>query len=106
MPSTVFHATVTGAVGTYDSVTVKFAAIVPPLPSVTETLEIDNVGGAGSSLTIVTVVELVPIVAPVAPEIWTLNVSFGSNVVSPFTYTVTVFTVWPGRNVSVPVPPV
>ena len=100
------HATVTGAVGAYDSVMVKVAAIVPLLPSVTETLEIDNAGGTGSSLTIVTVVELAPIEAPVAPEIWTLNVSFDSNVVSPFTNTVIVFTVWPGRNVSVPVPPV
>ena len=79
---------------------------MPLLPSVTEVLETDAVGGAGSSFTIVTVVELAPIEAPVAPEIWTLNVSFDSNVVSPFTNTVIVFTVWPGRNVSVPVPPV
>ncbi len=103
MPSAVAKLTVTGAAWAALSETVKTYAVVPLLPSLCETSLIVMFDAAASSLTIVPTPWASVIVAlPVAPERFTLNVSFGSTVVSPLTCTVTVCEVTPGAKVTVP----
>ena len=77
------------------------AVVVPTLPSVTDAFVIDSTG-AVSSFVIVPVPVPPTIAAFVAPLRFTVNVSLASNVVSPFTSTVTVCVVIPGLNVTVP----
>ena len=85
----------------FDSETVNVAAIVPALPSVTDTSLMEIVGCA-SSLLIVPTPWLSAIVAFVALDRFTLKVSFGSNTVSPLTVTLIGCEVWPAVNVKVP----
>ncbi len=86
----------------FERVTVNVKAVVPLLPSVTDTSAIEMTG-CGSSFMIVPV-------APSVPQTWRwpgrsgsrVKVSLGSSVVSPLTGTVTVWLVTPGVKVSVP----
>src|SRR5437763_13208248 len=85
-----------------DSVTVRVTRLVPALPSLIETLLLEADGGAGSSLTIVTVPGA-PAVALVAFDSCTVDVSLGSNVVSPTMLGgIVIVMVPPGMNVTVP----
>ena len=85
-------------------VTVKTKLVVPVLPSfsVTSLIASDGSGVAASSLVIVPTPWASEIVAPVAPDRFTLKVSSGSTVVSPFTRTVTVAVAWLAAKLSVP----
>src|SRR5262249_7824250 len=99
VPLAVAKSTVTVADGLAGTrLTVNVAV---PAPSFTLTLLIDRVLAA-SSLVIVPVPVAVAIVALVGADRVTVNVSFGSNVVSPLTLTVMVLDVCPGVKVSVP----
>ena len=82
-------------------VTVKINEVVPLLPSLCVTPSIEKLGAA-SSFTIVPVPSAVPIVALTAADRWTVNASFVSNVVSPFTSTVICFVVSVAAKFSVP----
>src|SRR5437870_1942310 len=89
-----------------ERLTVKVKAVVPGgvvlvVPSGLTTAWMEW-GGGGSSLWIVPVPSALALVAWVAPDRLTVNVSSGSNVVSPLTLTVMVLLVSPGLNVSVP----
>ena len=84
-----------------ESDTVKVALTVPLSPSVTVTLLTESVGWASSSVIVPT---------PIPSAIVTLdgfdrlsvNVSFASSSVSPWTRTVTCFVVSPAAKLSVP----
>ena len=77
--------------------------VLPPAAAPWVGLSAVTVGAGRSSLTIVPTPWASVIVAlPVAFERFTLNVSFGSTVVSPLTCTVTVCEVTPGAKVTVP----
>ena len=85
-----------------DNVAVNVMLAVPALPSVSETsLMVSD--GAVSSFTMVPAPWLSAIVALVAPERFTTYVSLFSSMRSPTIGTGTVFSTWPGVNVSVPV---
>ena len=83
----VAYPTVTVPADACDKTTVTVTAVVPELPSATETLTglIDTTGT--SSLVIVTVDVAVPNVAPVGADNVTVNVSSASTVASPATET-------------------
>ena len=82
-------------------VTVKTYEVVPELPSLCDTLSIVKTG-APSSFTIVPVPSAVPIVALTGADRCTVNVSFGSNFVSPLTNTVTCLVVSVAKKFRVP----
>jgi hypothetical protein len=69
------------------------------------TLKVGAVGTA-SSLRMVPVACALAIVAPVAPERLMVNVSLGSDSVSPLTATETTLDTWPGEKVRMPEPAV
>ncbi len=103
MPSAVAKSTVTGAAWAALSETVKTYAVGPAVALVCETSLIVMFDGGD------VVVDDRPHPlgvgdrrVAVALERFTLNVSFGSTVVSPLTCTVTVCVVTPGAKVSVP----
>ena len=99
--------TVTVLAEAAESVTSKTAGVVPLLPSVTVALAIESNGEVPgpepSSFVIVPRPVPFSISAPVGFERMTRKVSFVSTAVSPMTNTVTVFAVWPGLKMSVPV---
>jgi hypothetical protein len=84
-----------------ESETVKVAATVPPLPSVTVTSSTES-EGSGSSSVIVPTPWSSAIVALDAPLRSRKKVSFASSSRSPLTSTVTVFVVSPAAKSSVP----
>ena len=79
----------------------KVAEAVPELPSATDALPIEMVGGA-SSLVIVPTPWLSAIVALTAPERFTKNVSSASLTVSPTTGTKIFWVVCPGVKANDP----
>jgi hypothetical protein len=79
-------------------VTAKTAFTVPELPSVTVASAIE----IRTSSSAIVPVPLPATVAPAGFERLSVNVSAGSEVVSPLTRTVTVLLVSPGAKVSVP----
>ena len=85
-----------------DRVRLKANAVFPLLPSARVTAAME-IAGRVSSFVIVPRSVPFSISAPVGFERMTRNVSFVSTVVSPMTNTVTVFAVWPGLKMSVPV---
>ena len=88
-----------------DSDTVKFAFVVPALPSVTVTSSI-AIDGTGSLSVIVPVPIAVVIVALPGFDSVTRYVSLISSLRSPWTVMGIVCVVAPGANVRVPVAPV
>ncbi len=101
MPSAVAKSTEAASPLTADSVTVKLNAVLPLLPSASETSAM-LMPGAASSFAIVPVATPSKSVALVGPESVSVNVSSASNSVSPFTTTVTVPLAWPAGIVNVP----
>ena len=91
----------------FDRVAVNARLRVPLLPSVTVASATDTVGGvmttAASSLVMVPIAVPSAMVSPDGADNVTVNVSFGSTVVSPMTPTCTVWVVTPAPKVMVPV---
>jgi len=82
-------------------VIVNVAGVVPDGTFVTVTLLTVKVGN-GKLLTIVPVAHARPRVPPAGLDRFSAKVSVGSQPGSPLTYTVTVWLVWPGAKVKVP----
>jgi hypothetical protein len=95
------YVTVTGCALGFDSDTVNVSGAEPLFPSEIVGLSIDT-AGTPSSFVIVPTPWSSPSVPPAAADRFTTSVSSGSNVVSPVAFTVTVWLVWPGANVTVP----
>ncbi len=93
--------TVTWRPETAESVTAKFALVVPVLPSVTVTSLIDSAGVASSSV-IVTSPAPSPIEALVALDSVTLTVSSSSSSASPSVVTAIGCVSTPGIKVRIP----
>jgi hypothetical protein len=100
VPSPVAYCTVTVCPLATDSVTVKFALVVPLFPSVTVALPTESDGGPSSSLIVPTPVASA-IVALDGFERLSVNVSSNSSIRSPLTVTLTCFVVCPGVKVIV-----
>src|SRR5947209_788814 len=101
VPLALAKLTVTGSVLAGVSVAVKTNGVVPLFPSFAGGGALIDTTGT-SSLTMVAVA-VPPAMVAFADGVdrFTLNVSFASGTVSPFTLTVTLFEVSPGLNVTV-----
>ena len=104
MPSAVAAWTLIGFSLGPDSVSVKFAAVVPELPSMTVTSLIETLGVASSSTIVTTPCPSPSSLCPSAGRSVsvTLNVSSNSSMLSLLIGTVKVLVVSPGAKFSVP----